>query len=402
MNKSNFDYVIVFCVLALSLIGIIFIYSATSHSTDPSEHFYYQRQLLWIGLGIVLAAIFYFIPLKVHEAMAYVYYLVAIILLVLVLVTNREGAARWFHLGGFAFQPVEFTKLALCIAMSRFLAYRPAKLHKFSTIFIGLLLVSIPTALVIKQPDLGSSLVGIAIFLVLLVWTGMPLSRIILVVSPVISIITAFHWLSWALFFLSFLLLLYLSRPKLFPGIIFFVVNLFLGMATPVLWNRLHEYQRLRILTFLDPGQDPAGAGYQVMQSKIAIGSGGFWGRGLMQSTQTKLDYLPAQHTDFIYSVIGEEIGFIGSIAVILLFAIVIFRGFIIALKVRNTFYSYVACGLTTAIAFQMLVNIGMTVGLMPVTGLPLPFISYGGSSMLFFWGIVGLLLAINRDWQEY
>ena len=402
MAKYSFDYILAICALLLSLIGVAFIYSATHHSTEIAHQLYYQRQLIWLGLGLVLALIVYFLPLKMHEAMAYVYYWIAIVMLIVVLAISQSGAARWIQLGGIGIQPVEFAKVALCLALARFLAYRHAKLHRFSTIFIGVLIVAIPTLLVIKQPDLGSSLVGLAIFLGLLIWTGMPISRIILVISPVLSIITAFHWLSWAIFFFAFIFLLYVSRPKLIPGAIFFIVNLVLGMATPLLWNRLHGYQRLRILTFLDPGQDPAGAGYQIIQSKIAIGSGGFWGKGFMQSTQTRLDFLPAQHTDFIFSVIGEEMGFIGSLVIITLFAIIIARGFMIASKVRNVFYSYVAAGLTTAILFQMVVNIGMTVGLMPVTGLPLPFVSYGGSSLLFFWGIVGLLLAINRDWQEY
>ena len=402
MVKYSFDYILAICAFLLSLIGVAFIYSATHHSTEIAHQLYYQRQLIWLGLGLVLALIVYFLPLKMHEAMAYVYYWIAIVMLVVVLVISRSGAARWIQFGGIGIQPVEFAKVALCLALSRFLAYRHAKLHRFTTIFIGILIVAVPTLLVIKQPDLGSSLVGLAIFLGLLIWTGMPISRIILVISPVLSIITAFHWLSWAIFFFAFIFLLYVSRPKLIPGAIFFIVNLVLGMATPLLWNRLHGYQRSRILTFLDPGQDPAGAGYQIIQSKIAIGSGGFWGKGFMQSTQTRLDFLPAQHTDFIFSVIGEEMGFIGGLIIIALFAIIVARGFMIASKVRNVFYSYVAAGLTTAILFQMVVNIGMTVGLMPVTGLPLPFVSYGGSSLLFFWGIVGLLLAINRDWQEY
>ena len=400
--SKGFDYILVFSALALSFIGIAFIYSATHSSTETTHQLYYQRQMIWLVAAIVLATIAYFVPLKMHEAMAYVYYWVALVLLVIVLFTTTKGTARWFNFGGVAIQPVEFAKVALCLALSRFLAYRHARLHRFSTIFIGILIVAIPTALVIRQPDLGSSLVGLAVFLGLLVWTGMPISRIIMVISPVISVITAFHWISWAIFFLGFIVLLYFARPKLLPGIIYVVLNLTVGMITPILWNRLHEYQRLRILTFLDPGQDPAGAGYQIIQSKIAIGSGGFWGKGFMESTQTKLDFLPAQHTDFIFSVIGEEMGFIGAAVVIILFGIIIFRGLMIANKVRNTFYGYVAAGLTTAIFFQMIVNIGMTVGLMPVTGLPLPFVSYGGSSMLFFWGIIGLLLAINRDWQEY
>jgi len=402
MGKLDLDYILIFSALALSLIGIAFIYSATYHSTETGGLLYHQRQLIWLVAALIMAAIAYFVPLKVHEAMAYVYYLVALVLLAAVLLISTNGTARWFNFGSFAIQPVEITKVALCLALSRFLAYRRGKLHRFREIFVSMIIVAIPTLLVIKQPDLGSSLVGLAIFLGLLVWTGMPISRVILVVSPVLSIVTAFHWLSWAIFFFAFILLLYISRPRLLPSLIYFVINLVLGMATPILWNRLHEYQRLRILTFLDPGQDPAGAGYQIIQSKIAIGSGGFWGKGFMESTQTKLDFLPAQHTDFIFSVIGEEKGFIGAFIVLILFATIIYRGFRIAFKVRNNFYGFVAAGLTTAIMFQMIINIGMTIGLMPVTGLPLPFISYGGSSLLFFWGIIGLLLAINRDWQEY
>jgi len=403
MGKLNLDLTLIFGALALSLIGIAFIFSATHHSAETGHELaYYQRQIIWLVAALILTAVIYLIPLKIHEAMAYVYYWLALGLLILVLIITPSGAARWFNFGSFAIQPVEFAKVALCIALARFFAYRRTKLHQFRNIFASILMVIVPTLLVIKQPDLGSSLVGLAIFLGILIWTGMPVSKLILIISPVLSIIAAFHWISWAIFFLAFLLLLYLSRPKLLPGLVFFLVNLILGMATPILWNRLHEYQRLRILIFLDPGQDPAGAGYQIIQSKIAIGSGGFWGKGFMQSTQTKLDFLPAQHTDFIFSVIGEELGFVGGLVVIILFAIVIVRGYMIAYKVRNTFYCYMAGGLTTAILFQMVINIGMTIGLMPVTGLPLPFVSYGGSSLLFFWGIIGLLLAINRDWQEY
>ncbi|MCD6163516.1 MAG: rod shape-determining protein RodA [candidate division Zixibacteria bacterium] len=402
MNKLDIDYVLLGSALLLSLIGIAFIYSATHHFAAQAGLSYYQKQIIWLAAGIITAIIIYFIPLRVHEAMAYVYYAIAVALLILVLVFSKSGTARWFQIGDIAIQPVEFMKMALCLALARFLAYRRAKQQKFSTIFAGMIIVAIPTLLVIKQPDLGSSLVGIAIFFGLLIWTGAPISRILMVISPVISIVTAFHWLSWAIFFVAFLFLLYMVRPKLLPSLIYFTLNLSLGMITPILWNRLHEYQRLRILTFLDPGQDPAGAGYQIIQSKIAIGSGGFWGKGFIESTQTKLNYLPAQHTDFIYSVIGEEMGFVGCVIVIILFAALIIRGFMIAYKVRNTFYSYVAGGLISAVLFQTIINIGMTLGLMPVTGLPLPFVSYGGSSMLFFWSAIGLLLAINRDWQEY
>jgi rod shape determining protein RodA len=221
-------------------------------------------------------------------------------------------------------------------------------------------------------------------------------------ITPIISMIAAIHWVSWAIFFLLLLVLIFLSRLTLAQGFFFFIVNLLFGMITPLLWNKLHGYQKLRIIIFLDPGQDPRGAGYQIIQSKIAVGAGGIFGQGFLKGSQTKLNFLPEQHTDFIFSVLSEQFGLLGSLTVIGLFAWLFYKGFSVAFKARSQFYSYTACGLTAILVFQVLLNIGMTIGLMPVTGLPLPFVSYGGSSLLFFWAIIGFLLAINRDWQEY
>ena len=173
-------------------------------------------------------------------------------------------------------------------------------------------------------------------------------------------------------------------------------------MITPLIWNRLHDYQKDRIIVFLDPGRDPQGAGYQIIQSKIAIGSGGLLGKGYLQGSQTKLAFLPHQHTDFVFSVLGEELGFWGSLMLLGLFSFMIIKGILIANKARNAFASNAALGITSILAFQMLVNIGMTVGFLPVTGLPMPFVSYGGSSMLSSWIVVGLLLAIHYRWYEY
>jgi rod shape determining protein RodA len=230
----------------------------------------------------------------------------------------------------------------------------------------------------------------------------MPLNRVVLIMTPVLSIIFAFHWFSWAVFFFVVLTLILLSRLHIWQGVFFFFANLSIGMVTPLIWNNLRAYQKMRIITFLDPGQDPRGAGYQIIQSKIAVGAGGLFGQGFLQGTQTKLNFLPERHTDFIFSVLAEQFGFIGCLIVLILFTMLFYRGFAVALKARNQFYSFAACGLTTILAFQVLINIGMSLGLMPVTGLPLPFLSYGGSSLIFFWAAIGFLLAFNRDWQEY
>jgi rod shape determining protein RodA len=265
-----------------------------------------------------------------------------------------------------------------------------------------LFIVAVPAGLVLIQPDLGSSLVFFALYFGILIWSGLPLNRILLMITPILSMLAAIHWFSWAIFFLLLLVLILLSRLRLLQGVFFFIINLGFGMITPMLWNKLHGYQKMRIIIFLDPGQDPRGAGYQIIQSKIAIGAGGIFGQGFLKGSQTKLNFIPEQHTDFIFSVLSEQFGLMGDLIVIGLFAWLFYKGFSIAFRARNEFYSYIASGFTAILVFQVLINIGMTVGLMPVTGLPLPFLSYGGSSLIFFWIIIGFLLAISRDWQEY
>jgi rod shape determining protein RodA len=196
--------------------------------------------------------------------------------------------------------------------------------------------------------------------------------------------------------------ILYRLRLNFLLSVSFLLFNLAFGMITPLVWNRLHDYQKDRIIIFLDPGKDPQGAGYQILQSKIAIGSGGILGKGYLQGTQTKLAFLPHQHTDFVFSVLGEEFGLWGALVLLGLFSFLLIRGISIAYKSRNNFSSNVALGITGIFAFQMLVNIGMTIGFLPVTGLPLPFVSYGGSSLLSSWILVGILLAIHYRWYEY
>lgn len=386
----------------LSIIGVVLIYAATYYSPNPAEHGLHTKQFLWLIMGLVVCAIVYFIPLKVHEAFSFVYYFGSIFILMALLATSNEVASRWFRLGAFSFQPSEITKLTVALALSRYLAFRKLRYTSFSWVFLLLLIVAVPAGLVLIQPDLGSSLVFFALFFGLLLWSGLPLNRVLLVITPVISMVAAIHWVSWAIFFFLLLLLISLSRLSLLQGVFFFIVNLLFGMITPLIWNKLHGYQKMRIIIFLDPGQDPKGAGYQIIQSKIAIGAGGIFGQGFLKGSQTKLNFLPEQHTDFIFSVLSEQFGFIGDFIILALFGWLFYKGFSLAFKARNQFYSYAACGMMTIMVFQVLLNIGMTIGLMPVTGLPLPFLSYGGSALIFFWAIIGFLLAINRDWQEY
>jgi rod shape determining protein RodA len=388
--------------LALSLIGIVLIYSATYYSPVPSEHFLHSRQLAWLIAGLVICITIYYIPLRIHEILSFAYYGLTLLLLALVLATSGEAAERWFRLGPFSFQPSEFAKLAVTIALARYLAFKKLDYEKFGWVFMMLVIIGIPAGLILIQPDLGSSLVFFALFFGILIWTGMPLNRVLFMITPVISMLAAIHWLSWGVFFLLLLVLILISRLTIMQGFFFFILNLGFGMITPLLWNKLHGYQKMRIIIFLDPGQDPRGAGYQIIQSKIAIGAGGIFGQGFLKGSQTKLNFLPEQHTDFIFSALSEQFGLIGGIIVVGLFGWLFYKGFSTAFKARNPFFGYVACGFMSILVFQVLLNIGMTMGLMPVTGLPLPFLSYGGSSLMFFWAGIGFLMAINRDWQEY
>jgi rod shape determining protein RodA len=256
--------------------------------------------------------------------------------------------------------------------------------------------------MVLKQPDLGTSIVFVAVLITVLYWSGLPATYMLLLITPVVSLIASYHWISWVVFFVLVLVLLQMIKPGTLFSIATISVNLLSGMIMPLIWNRLQDYQKMRILVFLDPGRDPLGAGYQIIQSKVAVGSGGLWGKGYMAGTQTNLAFIPERHTDFVFSVIGEEFGFWGGLLILIAFAGIILLGIQVALKCRNRFSSFVVIGGVTIIAFQLAVNVGMALGLMPVTGLPLPFISYGGSSLLMSWMILGLIVNSELNWQEY
>jgi rod shape determining protein RodA len=360
--------------------------------------------VVWLLLGLVCGAIFFFVPLKLHDFFSGFYYLIGIGLLLLVDFVGNEkgGAVRWLSFGGFAFQPSEFVKLALVFILARYLAYSQRSFLNFRWLFTIFAITLVPMALVLKQPDLATSLVFIAVLVVMLFWAGVSPLYILLLLSPFISLVAAFHWITWGVFFFFVLLLLYHLRPNFLLSSSLIFLNLLFGMVTPLIWNRLHDYQKLRILAFLDPTSDPQGSGYQIIQSKVAIGSGGFLGKGFLHGSQTKLAFLPAQHTDFIFSVLGEEFGFWGVLVLLALFFALLLKGFVIARKARNSFASFVALGISSVLGFQVVVNIGMATGIMPVAGLPLPFISYGGSSMLLAWICTGILLNINYHWYEY
>lgn len=389
--------------LLLSLLGIVLIFSALQGSSGQ-EASSYLRQLLWLAMGLlVFVAVRAIVP-RVYENLSILSYLVALLLLASLLFfgASRLGATRWLSIGPLNLQPSEFAKVAVILLLARYLANRKRPQFRVRWALLSFLIAFLPVLLILKQPDLGSSLVVVAVVPGMLFWGGMPITHIALLLSPVVSLLAAFHWLSWAIFMLVLIVTLFVVRPTLRFALWVLVTNLAAGIFTPLVWQRIHDYQKMRILAFLNPARDPQGAGYQIIQSKIAIGSGGLFGKGFLEGTQSKLAYLPARHTDFIFSVLGEEFGLLGCLVVLILFSVIILRGVQVARKARNDFLSLTAFGATAILAFQVLVNVGVAVGLAPVTGLPLPFMSYGGSSMLLTWSLIGLLSLVSYRWQEY
>ena len=405
LNYRDLDWKLIAAVLALSLIGIALILSARYHADTGSFESYYLRQLLWLFVALLTFTAVIHIPLRDFDFGANVLYGLAIVLLVLVLVVGSSklgDARRFFSFGPINLAPSDIAKVAVVLALGRYFAYTKKPVTSKRRMVLSALLAAIPAILVLKQPDLGASLVFLAVVFVLWFWSGLSVGYLFLVLSPLVSLVAASHWLSWALYFAVLLVIIWRVRPGALTGLTTVVANLAFGSITPFIWGRLADYQKARILTFLDPGRDPRGGGYQVIQSKIAIGSGGVFGKGYLEGSQTRLDFLPERHTDFIFSVLGEEFGLIGSIVVLLLFCYVFYRAIKIAMRCHSRFASNVVMGATAILFFQFLVNIGMTLGIMPVTGLALPFLSYGGTALVLAWTLIGFVVSAHYRWQDY
>jgi rod shape determining protein RodA len=402
LNYRALDWKLIGAVLALSLVGIVLILSAQYHADSMYERTFYMRQALWLIMALILFSIIIHLPLRFFDISAYLLYGLALFLLVLVLMVNKAGPARWFSFGPIHLAPSDIAKLALILTLARFFAYTKLPVTSKRRLLLSLILTAIPLALVVRQPDLGTALVFPVILLVMWFWSGLSPWFLLLILSPLVSLVAAFSPISWAVYFGVLILFLALLRPGTLFSIALVVVNIAFGVVTPYIWGRLAAYQKQRILSFIDPGADPRGAGYQIIQSKISIGSGGIWGKGLLSGSQTRLDFLPERHTDFIFSVLGEELGLWGAMIVLLLFAIVFYRAIRIAARCRSRFASLVVMGASGILLFQFLINIGMTLGFMPVTGLALPFLSYGGTSLMLSWGLIALIVSADYHWQEY
>jgi rod shape determining protein RodA len=357
------DPVLLLAVVGLVVSGLFMVYSATQQSlgaigADPGT--YLKRQATFAALGLVvvmLVASFDYRFLKVYAGLIYGVSLLLLVLVRTPLGTSVRGSQRWFELFGFQLSPSEIAKIALIIILAAFLSEirRSSADLSIQDVYRATAIAAIPGALVFLQPDLGTSIVLVSILVGVLVVAG--------------------------------------ARPRHLGILALTAIVLFFGAFQLGL---VREYQIARLTSFLDPQDDPRRTGYNRLQAEIAIGSGGLTGLGYLHGTQTNLDFVPEQHTDFIFTVVGEEFGFVGAVAMLVLFALLVWRAFRIALLSRDPFGTYMAAGIGSMFAIQMFVNIGMTLGIMPITGIPLPFVSYGGSSLLTNSVAVGLLLSIH------
>lgn len=405
----NTDYGLAGAVFALMIIGVLMIHSASS-GAHIEYSYYWLKQLLWVFVALFFMFAVAVMPHRFFYAFAYIFYGVGIVFLILVdfVGVMGGGSERWLVLGPVRFQPSEFMKIATILALARFLSFKKNRPYNYTKCIVPFLIILFPTIFILKQPDLGTSLVFFALFFPMLYWAGLSGLRFFFLLSPILSAVLSapfipfFNWVTWVVFMYFLLIVLYYSRYHFSSmGAILFT-NIAAGIAIPVVFNRLKPYQQKRITTLINPEGDPLGAGWQVLNSKIAIGSGGLFGKGLGKGRYTELGFLPRSHTDFIFSVVGEELGFVGAIFVISIFSYIIYRGIIIASQLKNSFMSIASIGIATVFAFHLFINIGMAIGIMPVTGLPLPFLSYGGSSCVTNAIMIGLLLNFNRNRHEY
>ena len=385
----------------LVVIGLLVVYSATSL---PGAHEgLWIRQVVWAAGALAAACIAAAIPYRAYDSLAWPLFLLSLVLLALVLVmgSTAMGAKRWLDIGPLRFQPSEIAKLGTVLVLARRLDNPKVDLRRMRDWLPALLITLVPIALVAKEPDLGTALSFPVILVTMLFWAGMPWGNLVLGLSPVINV--ALFFITGSLWWFGGLLalLLGLIRPRLATLIVVLALNGAVAYALPHLWNHLADYQKRRIETFLDPGNDPYGSGYQIIQSKIAIGSGGVLGKGYLRGSQKALAFLPMRHTDFIFSVVGEELGLLGALTVVILYAVVIVRGFRLARVARNGFASLMAAGIVSALFYHIMVNMLMTVGWAPVTGLPLPLLSYGGTALLVNGVQIGLLQNIALRRQE-
>lgn len=351
---GNFDWLSLIPTILLSIIGLLVLYSSSIKGSQSANQLDSSRQVMYVIAGLLLMFIFSRLDYRILRNYSHILYIIALALLLIVDVfgATRLGATRWINIGFFQFQPSEFAKLVLIIIMAHFFAKNYDQSHKLRTLVYSVLYLILPLALIMAQPDLGTTLV------VLFCWLCMALATKLK------------KW--W-----------------------FVLMGLSFGAVAPFLVARLQPYQRDRIMTFFHPTANPMTTGYNVNQAIIAVGSGGWFGKGLGAGSQSQGDFLPAQHTDFIFAVLAEKLGFVGSMLTIGLFILLVVRLLILSMYSIDRFGSFLLIGIAGMFLFHFFINVGMNLGLLPVTGIPLPFISAGGTSMLISMMAIGMAQSV-------
>ncbi len=397
------DLPLVLTALALTAYGVAMVYSAGQTDVRSAAAGLWQMQLLWCAVALAGALVASRMSVRVIEWLTVPAFVGMLVLLALTLVFGggagtAASTKSWIGIGPARLQPAEFAKIVVVLMLAKVLAARREPARALLDLWLPALVVFMPWVLIMAQPDLGTGIVFVGIFFAMLFWSGVPWQLLVLLASPAVSLILSFSTWVWGAWFLLLLAFVFYHKPYLLEGVAIVTANVAMGVLAPMLWDRLAPYQQNRLLVFLDPSRDPRNSGYHVIQSKIAIGSGGWTGSGYTAGSQKRLAFLPEQHTDFIFAVVGEEMGFIGVMVALSLFALLFLRIVRVSERANEPFASLVAFGLLSSWFVHVVVNIGMTLNLMPITGIPLPFFSYGGSFMLASWLAIGILLRVSME----
>jgi rod shape determining protein RodA len=405
---KNFEWLAVSIWSVLTVIGLFAIYSATQ---GPGSEFLplgiqnnFFKQVVFVAISVILMIIIQFSQPRFFQSFAYAFYVVCLILIIMTLFIGVEinGATSWIRIAGVNFQMSELTKLATILAVSAFLSKQRDVLgERLVPALVVVILILVPTFIIFLQNDTGTALVLLGLIPIMLFWSGIPYGIALLMVSPVIiGYFSIIAWYWGLITAVIFVILIYIVQKRTWLTITSAVVGSGLVASVQILLYRiLLPHQRARIEVFTNPESDPLGAGWNVLQAKTAIGSGGISGKGFLEGTQTQLRFIPEQWTDFIFTVIGEEFGFIGSAIVVILFCILLLRLLNIAGLHKHPFAQMVTVGVVGIYLIHILINMGSAMGLLPVIGIPLPFISYGGSSFI----VNTLMLAITLNlWHHH
>ena len=402
-SSQNFPLSVLLLPLVLTLIGLISLFSISVNQFGVIAITAFTKQLLFMIPAIGGFLIILFIPKYIiHKYIYLAYGVILLLVTVPFLLSTIAGTHRWINIGlPVAFQPSEFAKWIVVVSLAKYLSDHNLEIKKFPTLIFPILIALFPAAIILQQPDLGTALILLTPVFPMLYWVGSKPFHLFMLMAPIFSIGTAFHNVSFTSWAIIMGIIIYIARPNLIFGIVLYFVNIFLGLLAPLIWNGLRPYQQKRILTLFNPELDPLGAAYQTIQSKVAIGSGGFIGKGMGEGTQTHLKFLPVQESDFIISVIGEEFGFITIAFMLLVFALFILKIVNLAYYSKERFAGLVLIGIATIFLSHVFVNTAMSTGLIPVKGLPLPFISAGGSFLLSCYVMVSLIIKMGMETIE-